>query len=106
MLVFDPTDGVLSLRRFTINATHDLPDVLRRLDACMLEYSHGKIGRDVFTLEYKVDAPIDTVLDPESMGKYLKLFSHRRRWVESRIHRFRWRTRCVFLSVFIGDGMC
>lgn len=42
----------------------------------MLEYSHGEIGWDVFTLEYKVDAPIDTVLDPESMMKYLKIFHH------------------------------
>lgn len=42
----------------------------------MLEYSHGEIGWDVFTLEYKVDAPIDTVLDPDSMIKYQKLFSH------------------------------
>lgn len=42
----------------------------------MLEYSHGEIGWDVFTLEYKVDAPIDTVLDPEAMVKYLKLFNH------------------------------
>lgn len=42
----------------------------------MLEYSHGEIGWDVFTLEYKVDAPIDTILDPDSMVKYLKLFNH------------------------------
>ncbi|KAJ7095432.1 gamma-tubulin complex, component 3, partial [Mycena belliarum] len=58
------------------NAQNDPPDVLRRLDARMLEYSHGEIGWDVFTLEYKVDAPIDTVLDPNSMDKYLKLFNH------------------------------
>ncbi|KAJ7180143.1 gamma-tubulin complex, component 3 [Mycena crocata] len=58
------------------NAQNDPPDVLRRLDARMLEYSHGEIGWDVFTLEYKVDAPIDTVLDPDSMVKYLKLFNH------------------------------
>ena len=51
-------------------------DVLRRLDARMLEYTHGEIGWDVFTLEYKVDAPIDTVLDPDSMTKYLRLFNH------------------------------
>ena len=49
---------------------------MRRLDARMLEYSHGEIGWDVFTLEYKVDAPIDTILDPDSMVKYLKLFHH------------------------------
>ncbi|CDO71343.1 hypothetical protein BN946_scf184908.g101 [Trametes cinnabarina] len=58
------------------NAQSDPPDVLRRLDARMLEYSHGEIGWDVFTLEYKVDAPIDTVLDPTAMMKYLKLFNH------------------------------
>ncbi|TFK43488.1 gamma-tubulin complex DGRIP91/SPC98 component [Crucibulum laeve] len=58
------------------NAQNDGTDVLRRLDARMLEYSHGEIGWDVFTLEYKVDAPIDTVLDPDSMEKYLKLFRH------------------------------
>ncbi|KAF8914637.1 gamma-tubulin complex DGRIP91/SPC98 component [Mucidula mucida] len=58
------------------NAQNDPPDVLRRLDSRMLEYTHGEIGWDVFTLEYKVDAPIDTVIDPGSMIKYLKLFSH------------------------------
>jgi gamma-tubulin complex component 3 len=58
------------------NAQNDPPDVLRRLDARMLEYSHGEMGWDVFTLEYKVDAPIDTVLDPDSMIKYQKLFNH------------------------------
>ncbi|KAJ8515053.1 hypothetical protein ONZ45_g7474 [Pleurotus djamor] len=58
------------------NAQHDPPDVLRRLDARMLEYSHGEIGWDVFTLEYKVDPPLDTVVDADSMVKYLQLFSH------------------------------
>lgn len=58
------------------SAQNDSTDVLRRLDARMLEYSHGEIGWDVFTLEYKVDAPIDTVLDPEAMEQYLKLFRH------------------------------
>lgn len=42
----------------------------------MLEYTHGEIGWDVFTLEYKVDAPIDTVLDPECVIKYKRVFSH------------------------------
>ncbi|KAM6495845.1 gamma-tubulin complex DGRIP91/SPC98 component [Amanita muscaria] len=58
------------------NAQNDSPDVLRRLDARMLEYSHGEIGWDVFTLEYKVDAPIDTVLNSATMEKYLKIFRH------------------------------
>ncbi|KAG6866477.1 hypothetical protein C0991_003995 [Blastosporella zonata] len=59
-----------------MEALGDPLDVRRRLDARMLEYSHGEIGWDVFTLEYKVDAPIDTVLDPTSMETYLKLFRH------------------------------
>ncbi|KAG5649023.1 hypothetical protein DXG03_000372 [Asterophora parasitica] len=65
------------------NAIQDPLDVRRRLDARMLEYSHGEIGWDVFTLEYKVDAPIDTVLDSSSMEKYLKLFRHL--WLMKRI---------------------
>ncbi|KAF8757744.1 Gamma-tubulin complex DGRIP91 SPC98 component [Rhizoctonia solani] len=57
------------------NARFDSTDIIRRLDARMLEYSHGEIGWDVFTLEYKVDAPLDTVLDPESMRKYMTLLA-------------------------------
>jgi gamma-tubulin complex component 3 len=52
------------------------PDTLRRLDARMLEFTQGELGWDVFTLEYKVDAPLDTVLDPECMEMYLKMFKH------------------------------
>ena len=56
------------------NLQQDPAQILRRLDARMLEYSHGEIGWDVFTLEYKVDPPIDTVLDQDAAEKYLKLF--------------------------------
>jgi gamma-tubulin complex component 3 len=54
----------------------DSPDILRRLDARMLEFSRGEIGWDVFTLEYKVEAPVDTILDPPAMTQYLKMFNH------------------------------
>ncbi|KAF8913942.1 gamma-tubulin complex, DGRIP91/SPC98 component [Gymnopilus junonius] len=67
------------------SAQKDSVDVLRRLDARILEYSHGEIGWDVFTLEYKVNDPIDTVLDHEAMEKYLKLFKHL--WQMKRIQR-------------------
>lgn len=50
--------------------------MLRRLDARMMEYTHGEIGWDVFTLEYKVDSPVNTVLDADSMMNYLKIFNH------------------------------
>lgn len=58
------------------NAEKDPADVLRRLDARMLEYTRGEIGWDVFSLEYKVDAPLDTVLDPGSMERYLRVFRY------------------------------
>ncbi|KAI9769259.1 MAG: Microtubule-nucleating Tub4p (gamma-tubulin) complex component [Geoglossum simile] len=57
------------------NAQFDSPDVLRRLDARMLELSHGEIGWDVFTLEYKIDAPVDVIVTPYGSRQYLKVFN-------------------------------
>lgn len=41
----------------------------------MLELSHGEIGWDVFTLEYKVDAPLDVIVTPYCARQYLKVFN-------------------------------
>lgn len=57
------------------NAQFDSTDVLRRLDARMLELSHGEIGWDCFTLEYKIDAPVDVVITPWGSTQYLKVFN-------------------------------
>ena len=57
------------------NAQYDSPDVLRRLDARLLELSHGDIGWDVFTLEYKVDAPVDVVITSWANKQYLVVFN-------------------------------
>lgn len=57
------------------NAQFDSPEVLRRLDARMLELSHGEIGWDVFTLEYKIDAPVDVIVTPFGSKQYLKVFN-------------------------------
>ncbi|KAH9875625.1 hypothetical protein IAQ61_003089 [Plenodomus lingam] len=57
------------------NAQFDTSDVLRRLDARMLELSHGEIGWDVFTLEYKIDAPVDVIVTPFGSKQYLKVFN-------------------------------
>ncbi|KAJ5561429.1 hypothetical protein N7535_004104 [Penicillium sp. DV-2018c] len=57
------------------NAQYDTPGVLRRLDARMLELSHGEIGWDCFTLEYKIDAPVDVVITPWASTQYLKVFN-------------------------------
>ena len=57
------------------NAQFESPEILRRLDARMLELSHGEIGWDVFTLEYKVDAPLDVIVTPYCAREYLKVFN-------------------------------
>ncbi|KAI9699697.1 MAG: Gamma-tubulin complex component 3 [Candelina mexicana] len=57
------------------NAQFDSPDVLRRLDARLLELSHGETGWDVFTLEYKIHAPVDVVITPWGSKQYLKVFN-------------------------------
>ncbi|KAL9005473.1 MAG: hypothetical protein Q9188_001751 [Gyalolechia gomerana] len=57
------------------NAQYDSPEVLRRLDARLLELSHGEIGWDVFTLEYKVDAPVDVVITAWASKQYLVVFN-------------------------------
>lgn len=57
------------------NAQYDSQEVLRRLDARLLELSHGDIGWDVFTLEYKVDAPVDVIITPWASKKYLTVFN-------------------------------
>lgn len=57
------------------NAQYDSSEVLRRLDARMLQLSHGDIGWDCFTLEYKVDAPTDVVVTEWGNKQYLKVFN-------------------------------
>nr|POF01022.1 spindle pole body component alp6 [Quercus suber] len=57
------------------NAQFESADVLRRLDARMLELSHGEIGWDVFTLEYRVDSPLDVIVTPWASKQYLKIFN-------------------------------
>jgi len=57
------------------NAQHDSADVLRRLDARMLELSSGEIGWDCFTLEYKIDAPCDVIITQWASTQYLKVFN-------------------------------
>jgi gamma-tubulin complex component 3 len=57
------------------NAQFDSNDVLRRLDSRMLELSHGEIGWDVFTLEYKISPPVDVIVTAHSSKQYLKVFN-------------------------------
>ncbi|EEB07522.2 gamma tubulin complex Spc98/GCP3 subunit Alp6 [Schizosaccharomyces japonicus yFS275] len=57
------------------NAAYEPDFVLKRLDARLLELSHGEIGWDVFTLEYRVDSPIDVIVTPYYSRQYLKIFN-------------------------------
>jgi len=86
-------------------ARHDPVDIIRRLDARMLEYSHGEIGWDVFTLEYKIDAPMDTIVDPKSMESYLKIFSWlwRLKRVEGALTQL-WSNICGGAKTFLEGG--
>ncbi|KAH7326286.1 Spc98 family-domain-containing protein [Stachybotrys elegans] len=57
------------------NAQYDSSEVLRRLDARMLQLSHGDIGWDCFTLVYNVDTPVDVVVNEWGNRQYLKVFN-------------------------------
>ena len=57
------------------NAQFDPPDIIRRLDARLTEMEKGDTGWDVFTLEYKVDAPVDVIITPWANRQYLKIFN-------------------------------
>jgi gamma-tubulin complex component 3 len=57
------------------NAQYDSDEVIRRLDARMLQLSHGDLGWDCFTLEYKIDAPVDVVVTEWGNRQYLKVFN-------------------------------
>ncbi len=59
----------------TSNAQFESADVLHRLDARMLEGSRGTVGWEVFTLEYRLDAPMDVVVTEANARQYLKVFN-------------------------------
>ncbi|UZJ56411.1 hypothetical protein CBS101457_005731 [Exobasidium rhododendri] len=58
------------------NSQYDDMDVLKRLDARILDYNEGDLGWDSFTLEYRVDEPVNTVLDGNAMLGYQVIFNH------------------------------
>ncbi|PNS19072.1 hypothetical protein CAC42_1808 [Sphaceloma murrayae] len=76
------------------NAQYEAPDITRRLDARMLELSHGEIGWDVFTLEYRMDSPLDVVVGPWAQKQYLKIFN------------FLWRIKRVEFTLGQVWGRC
>ncbi|KAG0282394.1 Gamma-tubulin complex component 3 [Linnemannia gamsii] len=67
--------GTLEAAIRSSNAQYDDPDILRRLDVRLLEISPGDSGWDVFSLDYHVDSPVNTILTPVAMHQYLKMFN-------------------------------
>lgn len=57
------------------NAQYDDPEVIRRLDARMIELNRNDTGWDCFTLEYKISAPCDVVITQWANTQYLKIFN-------------------------------
>lgn len=56
------------------NSQYDDADVLKRLDVRISEPSQGDSGWEVFSLDYKVDGPLATVLTPVTKVRYETLF--------------------------------
>ncbi|CCG83677.1 protein of unknown function [Taphrina deformans PYCC 5710] len=59
----------------TSNAQFEPDHVLRHLDARMLEGSRGTVGWEVFTLEYRLEKPVDVIFTDYNARQYLKIFN-------------------------------
>jgi gamma-tubulin complex component 3 len=64
--------------RYDLNQSDDNL-ILNNLDARLLDIGHGNIGWDVFTLDYRVDPPLNYLLNDQSnqyKKEYLRVFNH------------------------------
>ncbi|KAI9480921.1 MAG: Spc98 family-domain-containing protein [Benjaminiella poitrasii] len=67
--------GILETAIRSSDAQYDDPTVLNRLDVRLLEIQKNDLGWDVFSLDYHVDAPINTIFGPAAMHQYLQMFN-------------------------------
>jgi len=67
--------GVLESAIRASSAAHDNLNLSERLGVRIGQHMPGDEGWDVFSLEYRVDLPINTVLRKEVMESYLQLFN-------------------------------
>jgi gamma-tubulin complex component 3 len=58
------------------NARLEPDDVLRRLDAIIQPLKPGARGWDCFSLQYRVESPINAVLDDQAIRDYDRMFMH------------------------------
>ncbi|KJE89819.1 tubulin [Capsaspora owczarzaki ATCC 30864] len=66
--------GILESAVRATNAQYEPTAQLNRLGVKMLEVSPGDVGWDVFTLDYAIEHPLDLILSPAAMSRYLQLF--------------------------------
>jgi len=57
------------------NAQFHKPEYLQCLDVKLLQSSAGDDGWQIFSLEYRVGSPLNTILTPKIMGEYLRIFN-------------------------------
>jgi gamma-tubulin complex component 3 len=57
------------------NAQYRKPEYLQCLDVKMLQAATGDDGWQIFSLEYKVGPPLNTILTPKIMNDYLRIFN-------------------------------
>ncbi|CAO3698975.1 unnamed protein product [Rhizopus stolonifer] len=67
--------GILESAIRSSNAQYDDPEILSRLNVRLLEAQKNDLGWDVFSLDYHVDTPINTVINPNAMIQYLQIFN-------------------------------
>ncbi|EAL65442.1 spindle pole body component 98 [Dictyostelium discoideum AX4] len=56
------------------NAQFEEQDIVNRLDIALLPERPGNIGWDIFSLDYHVDTPLNTILSPNDILRYKKIF--------------------------------
>lgn len=67
--------GLLESAIRASNAQYDEGDILDRLRVKMMPYNDGDRGWDVFSLEYTLRDPLNTIFTEAVMASYLKIFN-------------------------------
>ncbi len=57
------------------NAQYDDPTMLDRISVRLLKATEGDTGWEIFSLDYLLDSPLNTVFTPEDIKEYLRVFN-------------------------------
>lgn len=67
--------GLLESAIRSSNVQYLPQEILQRLDVKLLESSAGDTGWEVFCLDYRIDQPLNTILNHKAMNNYLRIFN-------------------------------